>query len=238
MATISSPTALDGYLVRKVDFEGIAGKDGEEFGFAAGQPYQGIGLKIFAASVSSGAGLNSPSKGVAARSEAIYAGEHGNALFLRFSTPQQAVGLFYRDTLATSVRLRAAGDGGNTLEEGVFQAGEGYAGFVRDQPDITEITVYSPHATYAAAASSRTYVDDLAFAQRGKGWLRFPTRPTLLRLTWAWTILVGYILLTPVGPLCIVCASPIAVSWTRLLGLGALVLGGLALWSGLTRDRR
>lgn len=51
----------------------------------------------------------------------------------------------------------------------------------------------------------------------------------VIRLAWAWLILVGYILITPIGPICIVCgpSAPGFISRTAatVLGLVSLALG-------------
>ena len=56
--------------------------------------------------------------------------------------------------------------------------------------------------------------------------VRFPIR----RLTWLWLILVGYILVTPIGPLSIVCTNPLSRFWIRLLGISVILLTGIGLW--------
>src|SRR5438093_6539479 len=129
MATITTPNALKGYAVTIVDFENIANLDGEEFGFLAGQPYAILGLSFSAALVNSTANLNSSSAGVGVRSASIYSVGYENFLSWQFSVPQKAVGFFYRDLLATSVKVRAYDTTHSLVEEGMFQAGDGYAGF-------------------------------------------------------------------------------------------------------------
>ena len=233
MATITTPDALTGYTVTTVNFENIASHDGESFGFQAGQPYANIGLSFWAAIVSSTANLNSSSGGVGLSSAAVYDAGYQNSMHWRFSVPQKAIGFFYRDVLATSVKLSAFSANNSIIEEGVFQGGEGYAGFIRDIADIQSIQITSPHHTVLEAYESRTFIDDLSFVTTW--WWR--NRLMVLRLTWIWTILIGYILLTPIGPICIVCDSPIGSFWSRFLGISMLVLGGIGLWGELTGRR-
>jgi hypothetical protein len=56
-----------------------------------------------------------------------------------------------------------------------------------------------------------------------------PRLPPFVRYAWAWMFLVGYILITPIGPLCIVCGGPLTEPWVRVLGAGSLVMGALGL---------
>ena len=44
---------------------------------------------------------------------------------------------------------------------------------------------------------------------------------------WAWMILVGYILITPIGPLCIACGNPLSGDVIRILGAVTLGVGGM-----------
>ena len=75
---------------------------------------------------------------------------------------------------------------------------------------------------------SRSYSDlrGIAFLNEPPR-VRFPIR----RLTWLWLILVGYILVTPIGPLSIVCTNPISGFWIRLLGISVILLSGIGLWA-------
>src|SRR4029450_10464337 len=131
MATITTPDALKGYAVTTVDFEDIASLNGKEFGFQAGQPYGMLGLSFDAGTVDSTANLNSASGSVGVRSDIISTAGNENFLGWQFSIPQKAVGFFYRDLLATSVKMQAYDTNLNLIEEGTFQGGEGYAGFIR-----------------------------------------------------------------------------------------------------------
>ena len=47
----------------------------------------------------------------------------------------------------------------------------------------------------------------------------------ILRLGWAWSILIGYILLTPIGPICIACGT--ALQPQNSLGRPAIVTLGI-----------
>src|ERR1700730_6935488 len=233
MTTITTPDALKGYTLTTVNFENIAALDGQEFGFGAGQPYTSIGLSFSPGIVDSTANLNSSSGHVGVRSDIIYTVENQNFLRWQFSTPQKAVGFFYRDLLATSVKTQAFDINQNVVEQGTFTRGNGYAGFVRDNADIAVIVVLAPHNTFDDASTSRTFIDDLSFSTTRWYWWWVYIR----RYTWVWMILIGYILLTPIGPLCIVCDHPISVFWVRFLGRITLVFGAIGLWGEVTRPR-
>lgn len=69
----------------------------------------------------------------------------------------------------------------------------------------------------------------------GGGGLRIPA---ILRLGWLWMILVGYILITPIGPLCIVCGDPLGDLAVRVLGGVTLAFGALGLWNELSTGQR
>jgi hypothetical protein len=53
--------------------------------------------------------------------------------------------------------------------------------------------------------------------------------PAVIFIAWAWMILTGYILITPIGPLCIVCGNPLRATWVIFLGIGSVVLGAIGL---------
>lgn len=74
---------------------------------------------------------------------------------------------------------------------------------------------------------------------RGIAFFKSPQlfRPLFIRLAWAWTILIGYILVTPIGPLCIACATPLSDFCVRLLGISVLVLGGVGLLHEIRRPQ-
>jgi hypothetical protein len=233
MAIITTP--ITGNDVTTVDFEDIVSFDGEEFGFKAGQPYAGVGLRISAALVVSTANLSSSSGGVAIRSGTVYDFGALNSFDLIFSVPQKAVGFYYRDLLATSIQVKAYDNNIdlNLIEEGEFQAGEGYAGFVHGKADIGVIRVFSPHETIQDAFESRFYMDDLSFSTTW--WLQNVS--IIRQLAWAWTIFIGGILMTPIGPICIACNVPIGDFWIRSLGIATFVLGGIGGASEVTRRR-
>lgn len=231
MSTITTPNALQGWNAATVNFENIAGLDGKAFGFEAGQPYTNIGLTFYSSSIVATANLNSFSHGVAVRSDAIYTIDNQNSLVFVFSIPQMAVGFFYRDILATSFIVMRFDTNGNMIEQGTFKPGQGYAGFISRTADIARIEVYAPHQTADQAVNSRSYIDDLSFASG----FTFP--PILIYATWLWVILIGYILLTPIGPLCIVCNNPISNLGVWSLGIVTLILGGIGLWREVTRQR-
>jgi hypothetical protein len=212
-----------------VDFESIANLDGQEFGFGAGQPYASIGLSLLAI-VSADANLDSASRGVAVWSPTIYANQFQNSLSMKFSTPQQAVGFYYRDQRATSFKLQAFDVNYVLLEEGVFTPPSGFAGIIRPEADIFFVITMAPHNDYDDADQSRTFIDDLSFAAKQR---RIPV--SLVFLAWLWTILVGVILVTPIGPLCIVCGNPIGGFGTRVLGVLTVVLG---VWGLIGQVRR
>jgi hypothetical protein len=165
MAAITTPGALAGFLLTKVTFENLAGLDGQEFGFQAGQPYANLGLMIGAAAVAANANLASSSGGVAIRSETVYVEGNSNSLWLQFSSAQRAVGFYYRDSLATSVTLVARDANYNLVEQDTFPGGAGYAGLIRPNPDIAWVQVLAPHTSVDDAFQSRFYLDDLSFAR-------------------------------------------------------------------------
>jgi hypothetical protein len=233
MTVITTPDALIGYDVTKVNFEDISALDGEELGFGAGQPYSSIGLIFTPAIVDATANLNSGSSGIGIRSATVYDQGYQNFLRWQFSTEQTAVGFFYRDLLATIVTVRAYDNDGNLVEEGTFESGEGYAGFIRNNADILTIEIFSPHSTVESAFQSRTYIDDLSFTTT-----RFKTRDTFIKwLIWAWMILIGSILITPVGPFCIACRIPLGDTSVRVMGVITLILGLLGLMRGISKGR-
>jgi hypothetical protein len=53
--------------------------------------------------------------------------------------------------------------------------------------------------------------------------------PSIFRYAWLWMILVGGILITPIGPLCIVCGNPLPDVMVRVIGAITVVLAGLGL---------
>src|SRR5260370_16001374 len=218
MPALTTLDALSGYLLTTVDFESIADLDGKEFGFGAGQPYASLGLSFSAAIVSANANLNGTSGGVAIRSAAIYAEQFQNALFIRFSTAQEAFGFFYRDARASSFRVKALDAKGVNLEEAIFATPSGFAGIIRPQADVFNVTILAPHNSFDDADQSRTFIDDLSFATTKRRWI-----PPLIFVAWLWMILIGVILITPIGPLCIVCGNPIGAFTTRALGLVTIV---------------
>jgi len=44
-------------------------------------------------------------------------------------------------------------------------------------------------------------------------------------LTWAWLIIIGYIMITPLGPICIACGQPISKTTLMVLGGISILLG-------------
>jgi hypothetical protein len=178
MSAITTPNALDNYQTTTVDFENLGSLDGEEFGFNAGQPYANLGLFLYSGSVSANANLASVSGRIAARSGTIYTGQNSNSLGWRFSTPQIAVGFFYKDTAAKSFMVRAYDINHNVIEEDTFPAGQGYAGIIRPKADIGEIQTLAPHDTTQIASDSRTFIDDLSFAHRHKAFKYWPHPPS------------------------------------------------------------
>jgi len=232
MTVITTPDALKGYGFTRLDFEKLASLGVNvvgTFGGGGTQPYLNLGLRfLFPAEVSIQANMNSSSGGVGLCSGILSKSSYEIFLAWAFSSPKRAVGFFYRDLGASSIHVRAYDADDRIIEKAAFQGGEGYAGFIRDQEDIVAVEVSSMHRTLEDVAASTLCIDDLAFSS--EGWWRRFFRHITIRFGWAWTLLVGYILLTPVGPLCLVCEHPIGGFWIRLLGLGTLVLGGLGLW--------
>ena len=122
MTAITTPDALKGYALTTVDFENIASLDGQVFGLGAGQPYASIGLSFSPAIVDLTANLNSSSGRVGVRSGIVVAKKE-NLLRCQFSVPQAAVGFFYRDLLATSVKAQALSINQNMVAQGTLQVG-------------------------------------------------------------------------------------------------------------------
>jgi hypothetical protein len=220
MSKITNPDALKPYRLTTVDFENLANLDGSEFGFAAGQPYASLGLSFEAAIVSANADLNSTSSGVAVRSAVIYAEQFQNFLSIQFSYPQEAFGFFYRDARATSIQVQAFDSNYVVLEEAAFATPKGFAGMIRPQADVFFVNVLSAHNSFDDADQSRTFIDDLSFASSSKKWVR-----PFLFVAWLWMILIGVILITPIGPLCIVCGNPIGGFTARVLGVVSVLVG-------------
>jgi hypothetical protein len=54
---------------------------------------------------------------------------------------------------------------------------------------------------------------------------------------WLWLILVGYILVTPIGPLCIACTTPLSGLWIRLLGISVILVSAIGLWGEIKRSQ-
>jgi hypothetical protein len=168
MALTTTLDAFAPYDTTVVDFESLAALDGEQFGFAVGQPYSNIGLTFAPASVRANTNLSSSSRGVAIRSDVIYTSQYTNFLSWSFASGQRAVGFFYRDTRALSISMKAFGADDLLLEEHVIPVGEGFAGVIRRSPDVRKITLFAPHATFTDADQSRTFVDDLCFGSRAR----------------------------------------------------------------------
>lgn len=89
----------------------------------------------------------------------------------------------------------------------------------------------------ATLVGSGAYSDvrGIEFAKEDGSGIRIPP---IVRYAWLWVILIGYILITPIGPICIVCGDPLSGLAIRTLGGISLALGTLGLLSGLSRGRR
>jgi len=91
---------------------------------------------------------------------------------------------------------------------------------------VNKVTDCGQHAVVVSDSSQNGEVDI---------YYRNPLRKfKLILLAWAWIILIGYILITPVGPICIVCGNPLVDFGTRVLGAITIAIGIL----GLVRQSR
>jgi hypothetical protein len=237
MPAINSPQALQAFALTTLDFEDIAHLDQLEFAFGAGQPYQASGLGLHYCSVNATANMNSTSGHVGVKSGTVWVNGNSNLIELDFSIPQKAVGFYYRDVLGTTFKVQIFDPNQVLLEENTFPVPEGYAGFRRGKAEIGRVVILSPHNTPDEAYGSRTNIDDLSFSTTWMWRLR-PHLFPIMRWAWLWLIFAGYILITPIGPICIVCDSPLSSGVTRALGILTLLLGGLgALMSSAGRQR-
>jgi len=242
MTIIRNPDALKGYKLKTLDFEDLASFDGRCLQptvvtpnqiYPAFEPYENIGLTFTSTQVDAHANLASASGGVALESTTIYTFGDQNFMQWQFGPPQSAVGFYCQDNEATDVKVSALASGGSVLEETTFQGGIGYIGFIHANADIFSIQIFSSHTSANSASESRTYIDDLSFASSKQE----KVRPIIIRgikvFAWAWTILIGYLLFTPVGPVCISCSSPMGDFWIKLMGIGTIVLAAIGLWREL-----
>jgi hypothetical protein len=90
-------------------------------------------------------------------------------------------------------------------------------------------------ATTLIGSGGYSDVRGIEFLKEDAGGLRIPP---IVRYGWLWMILIGYILITPIGPLCIVCGEPLSGMVVRTLGAISLAIGGLGLMGGLSLGRR
>lgn len=92
-------------------------------------------------------------------------------------------------------------------------------------------------ATTSVGCGGYTDIRGIEFLKEKDKWEIVRT-PSTLRLTWLWMILIGYILVTPIGPLCIVCGDPFSGLGIRILGAITLGLGAFGVWRGLSPGQR
>ncbi|MBS1598085.1 MAG: hypothetical protein JST75_07650 [Bacteroidetes bacterium] len=90
---------------------------------------------------------------------------------------------------------------------------------------VNRITDCGQHAVIVDNSSQNGEVDI---------YYRIPKRFKTIYLAWAWLILVGYILITPIGPICITCGNPLSELGSRILGFVTIAVGIL----GLARSTR
>jgi hypothetical protein len=176
MPAITSANKLKPYALTTVSFDNLANKNGQGFGFQAGQPYANQGLTLYAAIVAGKANMASDSAGVAARSATIYAQNFSNSMLLGFSPPQMAVGFYYRDERANSVEIVARDAAWNAVDAASFTPGDGFAGFIRPSADIAFVQTLAPHTTFNDADQSRTFIDDISFATERKAAARIDVK--------------------------------------------------------------
>jgi hypothetical protein len=147
-----------------IDFENLAGQEGQQFGFAVGQPYASFGLTMGYQIVKNpNPDMGSKSKDLAAQSATVYELGYSNYQWFSFTSGQSAIGFFYQDLLATSISISALDKSESELESITLKGGSGYIGFLRDTPDIFKIQISAPHNSVQEAYDSRTFIDDLSF---------------------------------------------------------------------------
>lgn len=236
---ISTPNALLGYAGTTLNFEDIAGQDGQFFSPAPPtiyEPYDGIVFED--ASVDASSNVNGNSGHTGLRSLALSADDNipasTNATFMYvnffpndgsgniFRT--RAFGCYWRTTIDMGFKVSIEYTdltGTYYKQEDVnLNGSDGFFGVISDSwyIYITRIVFYArddiPYPSYI-------FIDDVFYSTRS----RFGTIYVIL--AWAWIILIGYILVTPIGPICIACGNPIDSSSVRLLGIVTIILGGI-----------
>jgi hypothetical protein len=227
MPLITAPEKLEGFSLTTIDFEDFAALDGEDLFGNPSLRARGVwfGFCQFAAS----ANINSNSRGVALKVIQDPT-DYGSGRFVRsawilLTEPQLAFGIFYQARDSSLVRVRWLNKDISTEQQysmdELVGVDSGYIGLVHSSADIEYVKIEFEYVSEAAAKASQIYLDDISYAT---SFLR-RNRALLEGLAWAFVILVGGILITPVGPLCIVCAAPIPAGMVRLIGLLTLALG-------------
>lgn len=90
-------------------------------------------------------------------------------------------------------------------------------------------------ATTLVGSGGYTDLRGIEFLKESSGGLRIPKIP---RWAWLWTILIGGILITPIGPICIVCGDPLSDLAVRFLGGITVAVGALGLLNELSPGQR
>jgi hypothetical protein len=99
-----------------------------------------------------------------------------------------------------------------------------------------QLYVVDPKSGAATSVGSGGYTDLRGIEFLGRSRRRWP--PLIRNAAWLWTILAGGMLLTPIGPICIVCGDPLSEVWGRVVGAVTLAFGVLGLWSEVADARR
>jgi hypothetical protein len=89
-------------------------------------------------------------------------------------------------------------------------------------------------ATTLVGSGGYTDLRGIEFLKESSGGLRIPK----IRWAWLWTILIGGILITPIGPICIVCGDPLSDLAVRFLGGITVAVGALGLLNELSPGQR
>jgi hypothetical protein len=235
MTRITKPEELKGYSLTTIDFEEFSGFDDENlYTFPViAAALSAKGISVVNCHIAAGANIPSTSGGAAAR---VIAGvntisDPSGIVYVRDvyilfgKTPQIALGFFYQAPACKRVIVAQINLSEGTRLEEVFSGEGGYAGLLRAGADITNIQVRFEFNDEQSARSARVFIDDFAFATT----FLWRYRSAIEGLAWAVVVLIGGILITPIGPFCIACIAPTSAPVLRAIGLTALVVGSFGL---------